>query len=112
MQKKSTSKKKNTKKGFNIKPLADRVVIKPFTEEEAEKKNASGIIIPETVSKEAPAEGRVVAVGPGRFEDGQLVPVDLKIGDIVVFSKYNYDDINIDGVEYYILKEEHILAVL
>ena len=97
---------------FNIYPLADRVVVKPFTAEEMEKKNAAGIIIPDTVSKEKPEQGRVVAVGPGRYDDGKLIPVRVKVGDKVVFSKYGYDDIKVDDIEYYILKEENILAFI
>ena len=98
-------------KMLSIKPLADRVVVKP-AEKGEEKKLPSGIIIPDTVDKEKPAKGTVVAVGPGKYEDGKLVPMNVKIGDKVLFSKYGYDDVKIDGEEYYILSESSILGIL
>lgn len=98
-------------KKFHIKPLSDRVVVKP-EEKEGEKKLASGIIIPETADKEKPMKGEVVAVGPGKVDDGKRVPLDLKVGDTVLFSKYGYDEVKIDGEEYYILSESSILGVL
>ncbi len=100
-----------TKKGSII-PLGDRVLLKPLSADEYATKRASGIIIPETVDKERPEQGRVVAVGPGTYDDGVLVPVRVQVGDTVVFSKYGYDEVKIDGVEYYILKEDSILAVI
>ncbi|MDR3547643.1 MAG: co-chaperone GroES [Candidatus Pacebacteria bacterium] len=93
-----------------ISPLADRVVVKPITKEE--KASASGIIIPETADKERPAKGTVVAVGPGKTEDGKLFPVTVKVGQTVLFSKYGYDEVKIDGEEYFILSESSILAVI
>jgi chaperonin GroES len=95
---------------IGIEPLGDRVVVKPLTSEE--KVSASGIIIPDTVDKEKPAKGKVVAVGPGRYDDGDLLPMGVKVGQTVMFSKYGYDEVKIDGVEYYILSESQILAVL
>lgn len=92
-------------------PLGDRVVLKPLSMEE-QTTTLSGIIIPDTVSKEKPEQGKVVAVGEGRWEGGKRVPVSLKIGDRVVFSRYGYDEVKLDGEEYYILKEENILAVI
>jgi chaperonin GroES len=97
-------------KKFGVKPLADRVVVRPEAKEE--KKLPSGIIIPETADKERPSKGTVVAVGAGKMEDGKLVPVSVKVGDEVLFSKYGYDEIKIDGVEYYILSESSVLAIL
>jgi len=94
-----------------IQPLGDRVLVKPISADE-HKKTKSGIFIPETVSKEKPEEGKVVAVGAGKYEDGKLVPVRVKVGDKVVFSKYGYDEIKIDEVEYFIIKEENILAIV
>lgn len=93
-------------------PLGDRVVVKPFTEQE--KKTKSGILIPETVSKERPEQGKVVAVGEGRWnEDGDArVKMSVKIGDTVLFSKYGPDEVKIDGEEYYVLREDSILAVI
>lgn len=94
---------------LNIKPLADRVVVKPM---EASEKTASGIIIPDTANKEKPAKGTVVAVGPGRYEDGKLVPMALKVGDKVLFSKYGYDEVKIDSENYFVLTESSVLAVI
>ncbi len=98
-------------KKFSLSPLGDRIVVKP-AEKEGEKRLASGIIIPETVDKEKPAQGEVVAVGPGKFEDGKRVPMQVKIGDTVLFSKYGYDEVKIEGQEYYILSESNILGVV
>lgn len=98
-------------KKLKITPLQDRVLVEPFNRE-GEEKTKGGIIIPETTSKEKPQEGKVVAVGEGKFDDGVLVKPTVKVGDKVIFSKYGYDEIKIDDVEYYILKEENILAVL
>jgi chaperonin GroES len=102
---------KQTKK-VGVAPLGDRVLLKPLSVDECDTKRASGIIIPETIDKEKPEQGIVVAVGPGKYDDGTLVPVRVRVGDTVVFSKYGYDEIKIDGVEYFILKEESILAVI
>src|SRR3990167_9579881 len=92
-------------------PLNDRVLVKPIDAEEASK-TASGIIIPDTVSKEKPEQGKVVAVGEGRYEDGKLIKPRVFVGDKVLFSKYGYDEIKMDGVEYFILKEDSILAII
>ena len=90
---------------MNIKPLADRVLIEPISTEE---KTKSGIILPETADKEKPEQGKVVAVGPGRGNK----PVNVKKGDIVLFTKYVPNEIKIDNKEYLIAKEEDILAIL
>jgi chaperonin GroES len=95
---------------IGIEPLGDRVVVKPLSQEE--KVSTSGIIIPDTVDKEKPAKGKVVAVGPGRYEDGDLLPVGVKVGQTVMFSKYGYEEVKVGGVEYYILSESQILAVI
>lgn len=95
-----------------IMPLGDRVLIKPFSEGEG-KKSKSGIILPETIGKEKPERGKVVAIGPGRLNDeGKIVPLKVKVGQTVIFSKYSPDEIKIDGEEYFILREENILAVI
>lgn len=99
-----------TKSNLDIQPLGDRVVVLPADKEE--KVSASGIIIPDTVDKEKPAKGKVVAVGPGRYDDGELVPMQVKVGQTVLFSKYGYDEVKVDGKEYYILAESQILAVI
>jgi len=92
---------------IKIQPLADRVVVKPIEREEVTK---GGIVIPDTV-KERPQEGKVVAVGPGRLsEDGKRVTMDVKVGDIVVYSKYGGTEIKIDDEELMILRESDILA--
>lgn len=97
---------------FGLWPLGDRVVLRPLASEEMGDKRASGIIIPDTVSKEKPEQGKVVAVGEGRWDDGVLIKPSVKVGDRVVFSRYGYDEIKYAGEEYYILKEENILAIL
>jgi chaperonin GroES len=94
-----------------LKPLGDRIVVRP-TEKEGEKKLASGIIIPETIDQEKPAQGTVVAVGLGKYEDGKRVPMQVKVNDVVLFSKYGYDEVKIDGQEYYILSESSILGIV
>jgi chaperonin GroES len=93
-----------------IKPIGERVVIKPSAKEE---KTASGIVLPDTV-KEKPQEGEVVAVGTGRLADnGQKIALEVKVGDKVIFSKYAGTEYKIDGVEYLILNgERDILAIL
>jgi chaperonin GroES len=81
---------------------------------EDDKKSASGIIIPDTVDKEKPEQGRVMAVGEGKWdEDGEKrIPVSVKIGDVVLFSKYGFDEVKVSDEEYYIIKEENILAII
>lgn len=98
-------------KKFSLSPLGDRIVVKP-SEKEGEKKLASGIIIPETVDKEKPAQGTVVAVGQGKYDDGKLIPMQVKVGDLVLFSKYGYDEVKIEGQEYYILSEGQVLGIV
>lgn len=105
------AKKKSVSK-VGITPLRDRVLVRPLSEEELEGKTASGIIIPETVDKEKPEQGEVIAVGEGEYDDGTLVPMPVKVGDRIVFSKYSYDEIKYKGEEYFIVKSENILAVL
>ena|SRR3989344_8609706 len=105
---------KTDKRKAQIKPFGDRVLVRPFTEEEVkgEKKGHYGIFIPDTVSKEKSAQGKVLAVGEGKWVEGKLVPVRIKVGDTVIFSKYGYDEVEHEGVELYLLKEENILAVI
>ena len=94
----------------SIKPLEDRIVVKAL---EAEQTTASGLVIPDT-AKEKPQEGEVINVGPGRFnEDGdERVPLDISVGDIVVFSKYGGTEVKYDGQEYLILSARDVLAVI
>ena len=92
-------------------PVGDRVLVKPIVQEEG-MVTSFGIIIPDS-AKEKPETGTVVAVGPGkRADDGKVVPVALKVGDKVMFSKYGYDEVKVDGTEYYLVREENILAIL
>jgi chaperonin GroES len=95
---------------IKIKPLGDRILLKPI--EASDKKTKSGIIIPDTVGREVPEQGLVVAVGAGRYENGELIAPVVSIGDTVVFSRYSYDEIKVDGEDYFMLKEENILAVI
>ncbi len=97
-----------------IRPLGDRVVIRMLTEDEMGTKSPSGIIIPDTVSKEKPEQGIVVAVGAGKWnEDGsERIPLEVAIGDRVVFSKYGYDEVKVGGKEYYIVSESNLLAII
>ena len=91
-----------------LQPLADRLVVKPIQKEEMTK---SGIFIPDT-AKEKPQEGEVVAVGPGKMsDDGKIIPMDLKVGDRVIYSKYGGSEIKIDDVEMIILRESDILGI-
>jgi chaperonin GroES len=101
-------------KSSTIKPLGDRVVVRRLTEEEMGTKSASGIIIPDTVSKEKPEQGIVIAVGPGKWdEDGEKrIPMDVNVGDRIVFSKYGYDEVKISTEEYYLVPAPSILAVI
>ncbi|MDB9944406.1 co-chaperone GroES [bacterium] len=101
-------------KNVAIKPLGDRVVVRRLTEEEMGTKSAAGIIIPDTVSKEKPEQGIVIAVGTGKWdEDGEKrIPLDVKEGDRIVFSKYGFDEVKVGGEEYTIVSEASILAVI
>ena len=100
----------NTK--VNIKPLGDRVLVEPLEKDE-KGKTKSGIIIPETVSKERGEQGKVLAVGGGRRTDeGKVIPIGVKKGQTIIFSKYGPDEIKIDDKEYFIISESNILAVV
>ncbi|MDP3794302.1 MAG: co-chaperone GroES [bacterium] len=93
-----------------IHPLADRVLIEPMAEEEQTK---SGIVLPDTAQKERPEQGKVIAVGPGKTaDDGKVVPMNVKRGDIVLFTKYGPNEVKVDEKEYLIAKEDDILAVI
>jgi len=95
---------------MKIKPLADHILIEPIKEEE---KTKSGILLPDTAEKERPEEGRVIAVGPGkRTEDGKIIPVSVRPGQKVLFTKYGPNEIKINEKEYLIAKEEDILAII
>lgn len=91
-----------------VKPLHDRIIVKRLEEEE---KSAGGIIIPDT-AKEKPQQGKVIAVGPGRRDDGKLLPLDVKAGDTVLFAKYSGTEFKLDGQEHLILREDDVLGVI
>jgi chaperonin GroES len=93
---------------MKIRPLGDRILVKRVKEEE---KTKGGIIIPDT-AKEKPQEGKVVAVGRGKYEDGKLVAPDVKAGDKILFGKYSGSEIKLDGEEHVVLREDDILGVL
>ena len=94
----------------SIKPLEDRIVVKPL---DAEQTTASGLVIPDT-AKEKPQEGEVLAVGPGRFDDEgeKRIPLDVKVGDAVLYSKYGGTEVKYSGEEYLILSARDVLAVI
>jgi chaperonin GroES len=93
----------------SLQPLGDRVLVRPL---KAEEVRASGIVIPDT-AKEKPQEGEVLAVGPGkRDDDGERIPMDVKVGDKVLYSKYGGDEFTIDGEELKVLGEHDILAIV
>jgi chaperonin GroES len=92
----------------NVSPLADRVVIRPSEETETMR---GGLYIPDT-AKEKPQQGEIIAVGPGRFEEGKRVPMDLKVGDKVLYGKYSGTEVTIEGAHVIILRESDVLAVL
>ena len=94
---------------MKIRPLQDRVILKRIAEEE---KSKGGIIIPDT-AKEKPQEGKVVAVGKGKVDDnGKIIPLEVKVNDLVLFGKYSGSEINMDGEEHLIMREEDILGII
>lgn len=98
---------------IKLKPLGERVLLEPLSKEELEGRTKSGIVIPDTAEKERPEQGKIIAVGEGRrTEEGHIVPMSLKKGQRVLFSKYGPSEIKIDGKEYLIAKEEDILAII
>ena len=94
--------------GVSLQPLEDRIVVKPS---EGEEMTASGLVIPDT-AKEKPQEGEVLAVGPGRFEDGNRVPLDVKVGDKVIYSKYGGTEVKLAGDDLLILSARNVLAIV
>lgn len=95
---------------MNIRPLYDHILIEPMKKEEITK---TGILLPDTAEKENPEQGKIIAVGSGKkTEDGKIIPLEVKPGDIVLFSKYSPNKVKVDGKEYLIAKEEDILAIL
>lgn len=95
---------------MKISPLSDRVLIEPLKNEGGKTK--AGIYLPETVDKERPEQGKIIAVGPGKIDDGKRIPMTVKRGDVVLFTKYGPNEIKVDGKEYLIAREEDILAII
>ena len=93
---------------MKVKPLSDRVVLKQL---EAEEKTKSGIVLP-GAAKEKPTEAEVIAVGPGKVEDGKKIEMTVKVGDKVIYSKYAGTEVKVDGEEYIIVREEDIVAIV
>ena len=97
---------------MNIQPLSDRILLEPLNDKEPGK-TKSGIYLPDTVDKERPEQGKVIAVGPGkRNEKGDVTPVSVKKGDKVLFTKYGPHEIKVDGKEFLIAREDDILAIV
>ncbi|MDH3539440.1 MAG: co-chaperone GroES [Acidimicrobiia bacterium] len=94
---------------MKLKPLADRIIVKP--KEDETSTTPSGLVIPDT-AKEKPQLGDVMAVGPGEFQDGERLPLDVKEGDVVVYSKYGGTEIKFEGQEFLILSSRDVLAVI
>jgi chaperonin GroES len=97
-----------TKTSTKVTPLADRVVVKALEETEQMR---GGLFIPDT-AKEKPQQGEVIAVGPGRYEEGKRIPMDLKVGDRILYGKYSGTEVTIDDDQYLILRESDVLAVV
>jgi len=104
----------NKKEVSPIQPLGDRVVVRPLDDAKSDTISASGIIIPDTAKKEKPEQGIVIAVGQGRFDDDgeKRIPLEVKVGDLVIFSKYGFDEVKIDNKDYFIVSENSILGII
>ncbi|MBI4135025.1 MAG: co-chaperone GroES [Candidatus Sungbacteria bacterium] len=96
---------------MNIKPLGDRVLLEPLGDAK-EGKTKSGLYLPETATKERPEKGKVIAVGPGKMDDGERIPIGVKKGDVVLFTKYGPNEVKVDGKEYLIAHEDDIIAII
>jgi len=95
---------------MNLKPLSDHIIVKPMA---AETTTKSGIVLPDTIDKEKPEQGEVVAIGPGKLlESGSLAPVSVKVGQKVMFRKYSPDEIKVDGVDYLVIRESDIMLII
>lgn len=95
---------------MTLRPLGDRLIVEPAKGDEITK---SGIILPDTIDREKPEQGKVIAVGVGKLSDnGTRIPMDVKVGDTVVFKKYAPDEVTIDDIEYFVLSESDIMAVI
>ncbi len=92
-----------------IRPLSDRVVVKPS---DIENKSAGGIVIPDTADKDKPIQGTIVAIGTGKYIEGKMLPLQVKVGDKVLFGKYAGTNVKLDAQEYLVMREEDIMGVL
>lgn len=97
------------KMSSKIRPLSDRVVVEP---REAETKTSGGIVIPDTAGKDTPSQGTIIAIGTGRLVDGKMLPLQVKVGDKVLFGKYAGTNIKLDTQDYLVMREEDIMGVL
>jgi chaperonin GroES len=96
--------------GINLKPLSDHIIVKPNEEDSTTK---SGIVLPDTADKEKPERGEVVAVGPGKMQEGgQRTPMSVKVGDMVIFKKYSPDEVKVGEDEYLVLEESDVMAII
>ncbi|SRR5579883_1140078 len=93
----------------NLRPLHDRVIVLP---QEAEHKTQGGIVIPDTADKDKPMRGKIIAIGSGKFVDGKTQPMQVKIGDEVLFGKYSGTSVKLEGKEYLVMREEDIMGVI
>jgi len=95
---------------MNIRPLGDRIIVKALAEDEV---TASGIVLPDTIDKEKPEQGEVIAVGPGkRLDSGEIAPMSIKVGDKVVFRKYSADEIKVNNEEVLVVNESDIVGII
>ena len=94
---------------MNLKPLSDNIVVKGLSKEETTK---SGIILPDTIDKEKPEQGEVLAVGPGKYQNGQLVPVEVKVGNKILFKKYGPDEFEVDGEKVLVISQDDVVGIL
>ena len=92
-----------------IRPLSDRLVVEP---KENESKTAGGIVIPDTADKDKPMQGKVIAIGNGKYIDGKVVPLQVKVGDTILFGKYAGTGVKLDGTEFLVMREEDVMGVL
>lgn len=92
-----------------IRPLSDRIVVEPH---EAETKTKGGIVLPDTADKDKPMQGKVIAIGNGKYIEGKLQPLQVKVGDTVLFGKYAGTNIKLDGTEFLVMREEDVMGVM
>jgi len=97
---------KNTPK---IRPLSDRIVVEP---KEVETKTAGGIVLPDNADKDKPMQGTVIAIGTGRYHEGNVIPLQVKVGDNILFGKYAGTNIKLDGCEFLVMREEDVMGVV